>query len=270
VSLQRLAGSFLKLLLLTVITAIVLRAMLLGVGTYPRPELQTTESLLTGAVFLNAQYAQIATRLSVTAGIIGIALAVSAGVSVLLGYNLSRRPHSGIWDFLSFLVTIVSSTPMLIGGIVAYVLWPFVAPSEPSMPLRWQVILAGIILGIADGVMIEWPRAIRAVLAGLHQKTYFLARSARGESTFLLAMRELIPYFRESLATRVTYMFGAVGIIEYALCLKSGLVYNLFSTVRGNTSDPYCYQHLMISGMIVILVPAFVRLCLHLGYQKSQ
>ncbi|MDF1545223.1 MAG: ABC transporter permease subunit [bacterium] len=197
-----------------------------------------------------------------TGGMVLIALIWSTAISLMLGYHLSRKPHGAIWEIVSNLTSLASGFPLFIIGIIlAQVIgWYFYKSGIPDESIRGDLVkmlIGGLALGSFEGVLGEWPRSIRAILSSLQEKAYYLACRSRGQSTLGITYRTIRPFIANSLATRVSYLFGASAIIEYTLNL-GGLGRTLLqAAISTGIPGPMVYRDAMVAGMLMIAVPLF-------------
>lgn len=262
-----LCASVLKMLALLVMGALMLRFALLSIGSYPAtPEyLQDWSAIITGKLLFDSatgavHWASYATSLAYTCQMVLIGLICSIVISLILGYNLASKPHSGYWDTFANLFTLSSGFPLFVMGLLASTWFrgQTAIAEEDTMYVILNLAAGGLILGFCEGALGDWPRNFRAIFSGLQEKTYFLAYRARGQNPVGLAYRTIRPYLWQSLATRISYLFGGVIIVEFALNFQTGLGYQFIDSIRHNGRQ-LAYREAMVAGILIMFVPIAVR-----------
>jgi len=243
-------------------------------------ELTTWKALFNGdLIFGNADYpvnwSDYAPQIMHTGIVVLLGLIWSTGISLLLGYKISRKPHAGLWDVIGNMTTLASGMPFFVVGLLLWtwlnydlseIIWPIFSDDIISFQdSGWndliKVVLGGLILGTCEGALSEGPRNFRTIFSDLRQKTYYLAYLARGQRTIGLVYRTIRPFLLQSLATRISYMFAAAVVVERALDINGlGLTFVMNIT----SGDRYAYRIAMISGAIILFIPLLIRVIIQI------
>ena len=213
--------------------------------------------------------------LFITGGIVTFALIWSTVISFTLGYKLSQKPHSQIWELLSNLTSIASGFPLFIVGIILYqiVVWFLRSNGIDEVPQEGNIttaviikmLIGGLTLGSFEGILGDWPRNIRAILTDLQDKAYYLACRARGQSTWGIIMRTVRPFLLDSLPTRVSYLFGASAIVEETLHVKGLGLTLLKAIISTTTPGRMAYRDSMVAGLLMIAVPLLIFIVIRIA-----
>jgi ABC-type dipeptide/oligopeptide/nickel transport system permease component len=233
-------------------------------------EMQTLTAIFNGQLFLNLNYEAInwgkhLIEFCITGLIVLIAIIWSSIISLLMGYHLAKKPHGKSLDFASFLLSLCSSLPIfVIGSLVYFILNDPTSLIDTNL-MGLRIVLAGIILGTCEGALSDWPKYFKNIFKDLQNKTYYMAYLSRAGNTTKLAIRYIKPYFLDSLATRISYFFGAVLILEYVIKIPA-LGYSFLENLRypGNN---YAYCNAMATGLLILLVPIIIRATLSIHSQ---
>jgi ABC-type dipeptide/oligopeptide/nickel transport system permease component len=262
--------SVVKSIALLVLGALVLRFAILelgGFGSYG-DDITELKSIFTGDIFSYAtfKWGFHFSNLAMTSIIVFLALTWSSVISVSLGYQLAQRPHARYWNAFAGLFTLSSGLPLFAVGLLAYLQFADFGLFSPLGDGFWntpaKLLCAALILGSCEGALGEWPRTFRAIFADLQEQTYYQACRARGQSTLGLVYRTTKPLFLQSLATRISYLFGAVIIVEKALELQY-LGHNFISSMLDHSRlSGYCEA--MISGLLIMMIPIAARMILNI------
>ena len=183
-----------------------------------------------------------------------LGLCWSTALAFLLGYQLAKKPHSILWDWLAGITAFASGLPFFVMGLIAYTL---LSRYSDFSSLYFKLALGGLILGSFEGALGELPRNLRTLLTQLQDSTYYFAYKANGRSTAGIVYRTVRPYLLQSLSTRVSYLLGGAIIVEKAIGANQIGTYFL-ETAFGKTDNGYCFA--MISGLLIMSVPILVRL----------
>jgi ABC-type dipeptide/oligopeptide/nickel transport system permease component len=291
----------LKSVLIFAIGVTILRFILLGFALSTESKelmwLRSLPALLSTSVFHykgNIAWSELFVMLFHSSIIVLVAICWSTYLSIVLGYQLAKKAHSSCWDFLSSLFTFASGLPLFAVGLsLAYFIsvisvsvlsnaW-FIAlqlnlpvSSLLSVTPSWQLnpdstwymvlrlIAAGFMLGSFDCALGEAPRNFRAIFNELQNKTYYQVFQANGRGTAGIAYRAIRPYFLRSLATRVSYMFGGVIIIEKALDLPQLGAYFIDRCFPGAYSGNDAYVQALCAGILLIAAPVLIRMLIEI------
>lgn len=268
---RAIALSATKSLALLVLGALVLRFAILELGGFGwhGDELTELKSIFNGGIFsyTTLKWSSHLYNLAKTSMIVLLALIWSSVISVSLGYQLARRPHARYWNLLAGLFTLSSGLPLFAVGLLAYLQFADFGPlpallGDGLMYSLASLLCAALILGSCEGALGEWPRSFRAIFADLQERTYYQACCARGQSTVGLVYRTIKPLFLQSLATRISYLFGAVIVVEKAFEFH-GLGHNFISSIQ-NPGNLQSYGNAMISGLFIMLIPVLARMILNI------
>ena len=264
-----------KAVILIALGALMLRWVLLQIMPEPPPELLLPwQSIFDGTLFFTDQLRAVPwdehlTRLSYSCVMAFMGLVISSSISLVLGYQMARKPQSGYWQGIASLFTLTSGFPLFVVGLVGFVVLWHINFQDGSMLNLWsKIILGGVILGSCEGALGEWPRNFRSIFTDLQEKTYYLAHQARGQKTYGLAYRTIRPYLWQSLATRISYLFGGVIVVERALDLR-GAGYGFIDAVLKPGANYLAYRDAMIYGILIMLVPITVRMIITAQWQRK-
>lgn len=275
---QLLSATFMggaKALLIFAIGIVILRFVLNRFAPLADSEavssLRGLPALLNLAVFQHmgqSTWSELFEKLAFTTLIVLVALCWSTAVTLILGYQLSRKTHALHWDALSNIFTFASGLPLFAVGLslcFAFTKFPVLQPPDTS---NWfifhRVLVAGIILGSFEGALSEAQRSFRTIFTELQSRTYYLVYRANGRSTFDIAYRAIRPYFLRSLATRISYLFGGVIIVEKALDFKQLGLYFIERCFPGGSTDYHLYVQALCSGMLLVATPILIRMMLEI------
>ncbi len=264
--LRAIVASLVKAVILIALGALMLRWVLLQIMPEPPPDLLLPwQSIFDGTLFFTdqlrvVQWDEYFIRLFYSCTMAFLGLFISSTISLILGYQMAQKPQSGYWQGIASLFTLTSGFPLFLVGLVGFaLLWQIHFEDGSLLNLWSKIILGGIILGSCEGALGEWPRNFRSIFADLQEKTYYIAHQARGQSTKGLAYRTIRPYLWQSLATRISYLFGGVIVVERALDLR-GVGYGFIESVLKPGGNYLAYRDAMIYGLLIMLVPVCIRM----------
>jgi peptide/nickel transport system permease protein len=188
-------------------------------------------------------------RISLTVGLIGIAISFSLGISIggLAGY------FGGITDLIvQRIIEVLQSLPSL-------PLWLALAA---IMPVTWSPIAVYFAITVILG-LIDWTglaRAVRSKLLSLREEDYVLAAQMMGAKSARIIGRHLVPGFMSHLIATATISIPTMILGETALSfLGLGLrppitSWGVLLTEAQNINAVALYPWLMLPVVPVILV----------------
>ena len=165
-------------------------------------------------------------------------------------------------------VLLSSGVPLFVAAGVMY-FW-FRAEQFQAAPYSMSVgvvVAIILILGLGEGVVADWTRHFRLQFRTLHASTYFAVHRARGQSTLGLAARHIAPFLLSSTATRISYFFGGIIILEYILYVPG--IGRIFIDSITNVDRRGAFMHAMISGTLIVAIPVLVHGFLNLWRRLS-
>jgi ABC-type dipeptide/oligopeptide/nickel transport system permease component len=253
-----------KSILLLPISAILLHSLIINIIALDNNSLAEISDwyyVLSGKFlpFLWAEWSSYLGDLGISIAMIVLALIFSAGISIILGYQWAQKNRAAYWDILGGLFSFTSGLPLFVIGLMIYV-WSGHDYSNDSTLLWKNILYGGLILGLCEGALGEWPRNFKLIFEELQDKSYYLAHKARGQSIKGLAYGAIKIYLLRNLATRISYLFGAVIVVEHSLDCR-GIGYRFLDVILGNSPS---YNEAIISGLLLVLVPLFVRTCINI------
>lgn len=267
-------GTLLRISVQILVGMLLLRYVLLRV-THASGSTEGVRSLgaiLTGELLFTSHYGVdwpwVLTGLARSSLLVALAVLLSSGVSLVLGYRLAARPHSRIWDYLNAVGSFLSGVPLFVAAGVMY-FW-FRAEQFQAAPYSMSVsvvVAIILILGLGEGVVADWTRHFRLQFRTLHASTYFAVHRARGQSTLGLAARHIAPFLLSSTATRISYFFGGIIILEYILYVPG--IGRIFIDSITNVDRRGAFMHAMISGTLIVAIPVLVHGFLNLWRRLS-
>lgn len=254
--------AFVRMVLTFVMGVLLFRLAILGLAHFSG-EPESLGSLFSGELFDSLtlpDWIANVQRIFATTLMVAVAFVWSGALSVLIGYHVSKRPYFRFWEIPSFLAVILSGLPIFVVGLA---LWSILRPDSTMTTSHAnagvKLLLGGVVLGSCEGALGEWPRSIRALLSGLQNDTFYLAARARGQSTAGIVFRAIQSYLVQTIPTRLSYLFGGVIIVEYAIGYEA-CGYRLMSRlVEGQSVRLYGYRDVMVAGMLIMLVPLLLR-----------
>jgi ABC-type dipeptide/oligopeptide/nickel transport system permease component len=250
---------------------LLLRFVLLRV-TYASGSTEGVQSI--GAIFrlFTAQYGVewpwLLAALARTSLLVVLAVVLSSGVSLVLGYRLAARPHARVWDYLNAVGSFLSGVPLFVAAGIMYFWFRAGQFQQNRYSMTTGVVVAVVlILGLGEGVVADWTRHFRLQFRDLHASTYFAVRRARGQSALGLAARHIAPFLLSSTATRISYFFGGIIILEHILYVPG--VGRIFIDKITDVASQDAYLYAMVSGTLILAIPILVHGLLNLWMRLS-
>jgi ABC-type dipeptide/oligopeptide/nickel transport system permease component len=188
--------------------------------------------------------------------LVAMAILLSGTLSVMVGWQTSRRPHARRWDILETVMN-------FFGGIPVFFLCFLLLDYRFEMTHRWGVgwllyVFAVLILAWGEGNASLWTRVFRRQFQRLRKSPHIQAALGRGLPIGQRVRRDSTAVAVESLGSRTVILLGAAAIVEYMLDLDSGIGYaivNQFST----TSSGVQYSTWAAQVFVLVWAVALLR-----------